>query len=176
MKDTALKAHFGILGSALILAGSGLADATEKRAQIDCLNHLKELGLSVTVEAKDHGDTILHDFLFLTDYGISPSVLICPKDPSRRAPSATVSSPQVTLTHLAATNLSYQLVTTGAKLTSSGNQILVRCPLHQQACYLDDQQIRAESEKSSKPIESDHGLPWTIHELHPTTELRGQPA
>src|SRR5512141_2851860 len=118
MKATVLKSHIGLIGSFVILVGCGLSDAPKKRAQIDCLNHLKELGLSVFVEAKDHEDTIPRDFLFLTKHPISPSVLICPIDPAQKGRSVSVPDQPLTSVQLQATNISYQLVTPGAKITS----------------------------------------------------------
>src|SRR5262249_43083047 len=81
MKARVLKNHIGLIGSIVILVS---CDAPQMRAKIDCMNHLKELGLSVFIEAKDHEDTIPRDFLFLTNHAISPSVLICPIDPARK--------------------------------------------------------------------------------------------
>lgn len=147
MKAALLKAHLGMLGSALILAGCGFADATEKRAQIECLNHLKQLGVAAVLEAQDHENTIPGNFLFLTNHGISPSILICASDPSRKAPPTSVPNPQLILSQLASTNISYQLVNPGGRMTPSNSEAIVRCPFHQQASYLDGQQIKARSEK-----------------------------
>jgi hypothetical protein len=138
----------GWLGSVVILAGCGLSDASQKRAQIDCLNHLKQLGVSVVIDAKDHEDTIPSDFLFLTNHAISPAVLLCPMDPAQKGRGVSATQQQLSPAQLSATNISYQLVTPGAKLIASNYQALVRCPFHRQVSYVEGSQISAKSEKN----------------------------
>jgi hypothetical protein len=137
----------GLLASFAILAGCDLSDASKKRAQIDCLNHLKQLGLSVVMHAQDHEDTIPRDFLSLTNYAISPAVLLCPMDPARKGRAVSATEQQLSPAQLTATNISYQLVTPGTKLISSNYQALVRCPFHRQVGYVEGSQISAKSEK-----------------------------
>jgi hypothetical protein len=137
----------GLLGAFAILAGCGLADDSQKRAQIDCLNHLKQLGVSVVIDAKDHEDTIPRDFLFLTNHAISPAVLLCPMDPARKGRGVSAAEQQLSPAQLSASNISYQLVSPGAKLVPSNYQALVRCPFHRQVGYVEGSQISAKSEK-----------------------------
>ena len=74
MNNSNLKRMFGLSASFVVLVGCDLSDAPQMRAKMDCVNHLKELGLSVATEANDHAGTIPGDFLFLTKHTISPSV------------------------------------------------------------------------------------------------------
>jgi hypothetical protein len=142
----------GLLGSFAILAGCGLSDAPQKRAQIDCLNHLKQLGVSVVLDAKDHEDTMPRDFLFLTNHTISPAVLLCPMDPAGKGRAVSAREQQLSPVQLSATNISYQLVTPGAKLIASNYQALVRCPFHRQVSYVEGSQIKAKSEQGRQPV------------------------
>ena len=142
----------GLLGAFAIVAGCGLSDGSQKRAQIDCLNHLKQLGLSVVIDAKDHEDTIPRDFLFLTNHTISPAVLLCPMDPARKGRAVSAPEQQLSPAQLSATNISYQLVSPGAKLIASNYQALVRCPFHRQVSYVEGSQIKAKSEQSRQPV------------------------
>jgi len=148
MKARVLKNHIVLIGSVVILTGCDLADDSRKRAQIDCLNHLKLLGVSVVMDAQDHEDTIPSDFLFLTNHGISPSILICPIDPARKGRTFSAPEQQLSPAQCQATNISYQLVTSGAKLASSNYQVLVRCPFHQQASFAEGSRISVKSEAS----------------------------
>ena len=142
----------GLLGLFAIVAGCGLSDDSQKRAQIGCLNHLKQLGLYVFVDAKDHEDTIPRDFLFLTNHTISPTVLLCPMDPVRKGRGVPAPEQQLSPAELSATSISYQLVSPGAKLIASNYQALVRCPFHRQLSYAEGSQIKAKSEQSHQPV------------------------
>jgi TPR repeat protein/transglutaminase-like putative cysteine protease len=142
----------GFLGAFAIVAGCGLSDDSQKRAQIDCLNHLKQLGVSVLIDANDHEDTIPRDFLFLTNHTISPAVLLCAMDPARKGRAVSAPEQQLSPAQLSATNISYQLVSPGAKLIASNYQALVRCPFHRQVSYVEGSQIKAKSEQSRQPV------------------------
>ena len=129
-----------------MLAGCGLSEATQKRAEIHCRNNLKQIGVAVWIEAEDHENTIPGDFLFLTNHTISPSILICPIDPTRKG-SKVPEPPQLLAPgQLQDASISYQLVTPRAKIASSKSEALVRCPFHRQVSYPDGSQVKAKKE------------------------------
>jgi type II secretory pathway pseudopilin PulG len=137
-----------------ILAGlslPALARAKAKAQSIACMNNMKQIGLAFRVWANDHqdrfpfnastnkdaalkpGEAGLDDpvqvFQMLSNELASPSILVCPADPSKR--------PAISFGSLQPSNISYELETGPEVKSTNPDEVLVRCPIHGHELHCD---------------------------------------
>jgi hypothetical protein len=135
----------------LMLAGlllPALARAKARAQRIECLNHLKQVGLSFKVWALEHQDRFPFNvptkeggtmqpgaessddfdpnparvFQVLSNELANPAILVCPADPSKH--------PARTFDSLHDINVSYE-VRSGTNVNDRNpHEVLVRCPIH----------------------------------------------
>lgn len=96
-----------------------LAKAKENAQAIECVNHLKQLGLSVKVWALDNQDTYPQQVLQMTNEMSTPKILVCPADTAHQAAADWNS--------WTAANMSYEYL--GGSDTEP-QRVLFRCPIH----------------------------------------------
>lgn len=102
---------------------AALEQAREKAESIQCVNNLKQIGLAARIWANDHKVGVLpSDFVSMRNELSTPKILVCPGD---KAKAAAANWNEFN----AASNLSYQMVTPGAKETEP-QTIFVHCPHH----------------------------------------------
>ena len=100
-----------------------LAKAKEKAVRINCVNNLKQVGLAIRISAGDKGNVLPRSLVDLSNELGSPNILLCPADPRH------TSNPNGYKIWDPA-NVSYQYLTPGANADKVVNQVIVRCPFH----------------------------------------------
>jgi regulator of replication initiation timing len=105
-----------------------LAKAKEKAESIQCINNLKQMGLSVRTWAIDNADVSPPDMLSMSNELSTPKILVCPADHGRpRADSFASYTPA---------NCSYEYLAPSAPDTEP-SRVLFRCPFHGHVCLSD---------------------------------------
>ena len=105
-----------------------LAKAKEKAESIQCVNNLKQMGLSVRTWAIDNSDVSPPDMLSMSNELSTPKILVCPADHGRqRADSFASYTPA---------NCSYEYLAPSAPDTEP-SRVLFRCPFHGHVCLGD---------------------------------------
>jgi hypothetical protein len=105
-----------------------LAKAKEKGESIQCINNLKQMGLSVRVWAIDNADVSPPDMLSMSNELSTAKILVCPADHGRqRADSFASYTPA---------NCSYEYLAPSAPDTEP-SRVLFRCPIHGHVCLSD---------------------------------------
>ena len=75
-----------ILPFVAIMAGlmlPALAKAKTKAQSIQCVNHLKQIGLAARIYAGDHNDRFPRDFLSMSNELVTPLLLVCKSDTTK---------------------------------------------------------------------------------------------
>jgi hypothetical protein len=107
-----------------------LAKAKEKAESIACINHLKQMGLSVRCWALDNNDFSPPDMLSMSNELSTPMILVCPGDKAHEAAKNWAS--------YTSANCSYEyLVTSESKPETEPTRVLFRCPIHGHVCLCD---------------------------------------
>jgi hypothetical protein len=106
---------------------------------IQCVNHLKQIGLAARLYANDHADYFPKDFLTMSNELASPKILWCPADSSKtRAETWAALSPA---------NISYEFLVPGAKEGDVVRAPAFRCPIHRHVCFGDGSVERGDQRK-----------------------------
>jgi hypothetical protein len=135
--------YFGLVLTALliILVEPMQARMRVKDEQRKCLFNLSQIALASKVWAADHNDTMPTNFLEMTNELSDPRILICPADPVHHEISAYTNEPFSIPRYIGhkwnATNISYELLTSGMKKSALSNTVIVRCPVHGTELYGD---------------------------------------
>lgn len=96
-----------------------MAKARERAQEIECVNHLKQLGLSVKTWALDNQDTYPQHVLQMTNEMSTPKILVCPADTAHQA-AADWSS-------WTTANMSYEYL---GGADTEPQRVMFRCPIH----------------------------------------------
>jgi hypothetical protein len=105
-----------------------LAKAKEKAESIQCINNLKQMGLSVKVWALDNNNMSPPDMLSMSNELSTPKILVCPADHAHQAAPNFAS--------YSAANCSYEYLAPSAPDTEP-TRVLFRCPIHGHVCLCD---------------------------------------
>jgi hypothetical protein len=105
----------------LVSAAFLVPPALERRADsIGCINQMVAIGMAARMWANDHQSQLPPDLLTMSNEVVSPKILFCPRDRSRRTTDWAI---------FAADGGSYEVVTP-ALSTSDTNAIFLRCRVH----------------------------------------------
>lgn len=96
-----------------------MAKAKERAQEIQCVNNLKQLGLSVKTWALDNQDTYPQHVLQMTNEMSTPKILICPADTAHQV-AADWSS-------WTTANMSYEYL---GGADTEPQRVMFRCPIH----------------------------------------------
>ncbi len=116
----------GVMMLAIVPAGMllpALAKAKSKAMRISCVNNLRQIGLAARMYSGDNKEVFPPNFLSMSNELNSPKVLICPGD---QAHSAAASWQQFDPRK----NVSYEYLKPGIAESNALNQIIFRCPIH----------------------------------------------
>ena len=110
-----------ILQAALLLPAMNKAKGNAVR--IHCVNNLKQVGLAARMYSMDNKDTFPPDFLSMSNELNTPKILVCNAD-TQHTKVATWAEfdPKK--------NLSYEYLHPGIAESNAMNQVIFRCPIH----------------------------------------------
>lgn len=100
-----------------------LAKAKSRSQTIACVNNMKQVALAARLWSNDHKEVLPPDFISMKAELGSPRLLICPSDKSRTV-AADWSQFDASL------NASYEFLLPGAKEGDVFDQVVFRCPIH----------------------------------------------
>jgi prepilin-type processing-associated H-X9-DG protein len=115
-------------------AEGSLDDALEKeKAQaqaIQCVNNLKQIGLSERIWAQDNGGKFTSNFISMSNELSTPFILKCPTDKNTSATN---------FVDIIPANISYQMVSTDCTEDAAdlSNLVLIQCPVHGTLLFAD---------------------------------------
>ncbi|MEO7298558.1 MAG: hypothetical protein ABI042_08290 [Verrucomicrobiota bacterium] len=130
-----------VLTAGFFLTACGLSDAPEARARMNCHNNLKNIGMAVNLYSLDNQNMAPKDLLQLTNYLTSPVVLLCPGDTTKTTPK------NESWSSFDPKNVSYKLVSPGARNDTTATNELVWCPIHNCVSYKDGHSITTKTKK-----------------------------
>lgn len=102
--------------------GLALATAKERAQAIQCVNHLKQVGLAARIWAGDNEDRYPKDIVTMSNELSTPRILICPADGERR--------PATDFASFTAANVSYEWSSDPPASEIEPARVLTRCPFH----------------------------------------------
>lgn len=100
---------------------AALDHARDRAKSIQCINHMKNLGLALRIWATDHPDLFPTDLLMMTNELGSPKILVCPAD-TRYPPAGNWAS-------FGPGQISYEFLAPGGSETDV-QRVAARCPIH----------------------------------------------
>ncbi len=105
-----------------------MAEMAARGESINCVNKLKNIGLSARTYAVDNQNIFPPDFLSMSNELSSPKILVCPSDPGRQ--------PAPDWSSLTPANISYQYLIPGGN-ESEPQRVAFICPIHGHICLAD---------------------------------------
>ena len=100
-----------------------LAQAKSRATRIACTSNLKQIGLGARIYSSDHKEIFPPDFLSMSNELNTPMILVCPADTKHtRVMSWAEFDPRK--------NVTYEYLKPGIDETKAVNQIIFRCPIH----------------------------------------------
>lgn len=102
-----------------------MENARGRAANVQCVNHLKQIGLAVRIWAGDNGDAAPPDFLSMSNELNTPKILVCPADTGHQAAASFFAG-------FSSANYSYEYLTAGATNAwqTEPTRVMCRCPIH----------------------------------------------
>ncbi len=101
-------------------------DKARARAElIQCVNHLKQIGLAARIWAGDNGDVAPPDFLSMSNELSTPKILVCPSDTGHQVAASFFAG-------FSSANYSYDYLTSGVTNAwqNEPTRVMCRCPIH----------------------------------------------
>jgi len=96
-------------------------DARAEAQSIQCINHLKQIGLAARIWANDNNDVYPPDLLSMSNELSTPKILVCPGDKGRTAAR--------NWNEFGSGNVSYEFLNPNGSDTNP-MVLLARCPIH----------------------------------------------
>jgi hypothetical protein len=107
-----------------------LAKAKGNAQQVQCVNHLRQIGLAARIWSNEHGGKLPPDFVTMSNELATPKILVCVSDGEKtRATDWEQFS--------ASQNLSYEYLTPGISENEEPRTEVFRCPIHGSVAHLD---------------------------------------
>ena len=123
----------------------GLAKAKAKAARINCVSQLKAIGMGARLYSNDNKDVLPPDFLSMSNELNTPKILICPSDTQHTKVSTWAEFDPLK-------NLSYEYLQPGIAESNAENQVIFRCPIHENVCLGDGSvQMRPKTYPDGRP-------------------------
>jgi hypothetical protein len=111
---------------ATVIANSDdpFAAPSEKADSLQCISHMKQLGLALRIWANENQDNFPPDFLSVTQELSTPKILVCPADRAKLPPELSWES-------FNPSRASYEYFAAGQKEQFRGHEwVLTRCRIH----------------------------------------------
>ena len=108
-------------GAAMLLPA--LAKAKDRAQQIQCMNNMKQVGLSLRMWANDNGDKFPPDLMSISNEVSSPKILVCPAEKLRDRKEIN------TWDEFSLIGSSYDYYGAGKK-TTNPQEVILSCPIH----------------------------------------------
>jgi hypothetical protein len=100
-----------------------LAKAVAQAPRTACVNNMRQIGLATQIYAKDHNGNFPTNFQSMSIELGTPKVLWCPADTKHTADvDWSTFNPNM--------NLSYEFLKPGLAKSNALNQVIIRCPVH----------------------------------------------
>jgi hypothetical protein len=100
-----------------------LSRAKDEGERVYCINNLKQICLAARMYSSDHQNTFPPDFLTMSNYLASPKILVCRSDKKHARVSTWAEFDP-------SNNLSYEYLKPGIAESNALNEVIFRCPIH----------------------------------------------
>lgn len=102
---------------------AAVSEARQKAMSMQCINHLKQIGLATHVWAQDNQDVWPPDYPSMSNELNTPKILVCPADTDRMVATS--------FAQYSDANASYEyLAPSATNAAAEPSRVLTRCPIH----------------------------------------------